>query len=97
MVPFFSVAFANSANTAAMRNAEMTTGIEVYNKETGQVYGVSKVAAKEAIGLTCVSRVVISGGCLVAPPIVTAVLSKSKFSILFIPNAPVRKRKISKN
>jgi len=79
MVPFVSVAIANSANTAAMRNAEITTGIDVYNKETGEVYGISKVAAKEAIGLTCVSRVVIASGCLVAPPIFTALLTKGKF------------------
>ena len=42
-------------NTVAMRNAELTSGIEVYSDETGEVYGSSHAAAKEAIGLTVIS------------------------------------------
>ena len=41
-------------NTVAMRNAELTSGIEVYSDETGEVYGSSQAAAKEAIGLTVI-------------------------------------------
>ena len=58
-------------NTVAMRNAELTSGIEVYSDETGEVYGSSQAAAKEAIGLTVISRVVIAAGCLLAPPLAT--------------------------
>ena len=77
-MPFAAVAFASCANTAAMRNAELSSGISVYDAKTGEVYGTSKVAAQHAIGLTCLSRVVISAGCLIAPPAITAVLTKSK-------------------
>ena len=55
-----------------MRNAELSTGIDVFDAKTGEVYGVSKNAATEAIKLTCISRVAISAGCLMAPPIVIA-------------------------
>ena len=72
MVPFSAVAVASCANTAAMRNAELSTGIDVFDKESGEVYGVSKTAAREAIKLTCVSRVAISAGCLMVPPIFIA-------------------------
>ena len=37
-----------------MRNAELTSGIEVYSDETSEVYGSSQAAAKEAIGLTVI-------------------------------------------
>ena len=72
MVPFSAVAVASCLNTAAMRNAELSTGIDVFDAKTGEVYGVSKNAATEAIKLTCISRVAISAGCLMAPPIVIA-------------------------
>ena len=66
-------------NTVAMRNAELTSGIEVYSDETGEVYGSSQAAAKEAIGLTVISRVVIAAGCLLAPPLVTTMMERRKF------------------
>ena len=43
-------------NTVAMCNAELTSGIEVYSDETSEVYGSSKAAAKEAIGLTVIGE-----------------------------------------
>jgi hypothetical protein len=61
-----------------MRNAEISTGINVYDKESGEVYGISKVAAREAVALTVVSRIAISAGCLAVPPAVTSLLAKSK-------------------
>ena len=66
-------------NTVAMRNAELTSGIEVYSDETGEVYGSSQAAAKEAIGLTVISRVVIAAGCLLAPPLATTMMERRKF------------------
>ena len=62
-----------------MRNAELTSGIEVYSDETGEVYGSSQAAAKEAIGLTVISRVVIAAGCLLAPPLATTMMERRKF------------------
>ena len=82
LVPFASVAFAGGVNTAAMRNSELSTGIDVYNKETGEVYGISKVAAREAVGLTIISRVAISAGTLAIPPVITGLLAKSKLQNL---------------
>ena len=61
-----------------MRNAELTSGIEVYSDETSEVYGSSKAAAKEAIGLTVISRVVIAAGCLLAPPLATTMMERRK-------------------
>ena len=52
-------------NTVAMRNAEL-------------VYGSSQAAAKEAIGLTVISRVVIAAGCLLAPPLATTMMERRK-------------------
>ena len=66
-------------NTVAMRNAELTSGIEVYSDETGEVYGSSQAAAKEAIGLTVISRVVIAAGCLLAPPLATTMMERRKY------------------
>ena len=68
-------------NTIAMRNAELSTGIEVFSPESGEVYGNSKEAAKEAIGLTVISRVVIAAGCLLTPPLATTIMERSKLSI----------------
>ena len=62
-----------------MRNAELTSGIEVYSDETGEVYGSSQAAAKEAIGLTVISRVVIAAGCLLAPPLATTMMERRKY------------------
>lgn len=78
LLPFGAVAVANVANTAAMRNGEISTGIEVYNPDTGEVYGNSKEAAKKAIALTCFSRVVIAAGCLALPPVMTSLAVKAK-------------------
>ena len=68
-------------NTVAMRNAELTSGIEVYSDETGEVYGSSQAAAKEAIGLTVISRVVIAAGCLLAPPLATTMMERRTYFI----------------
>ena len=65
-------------NTVAIRNAELTSGIEVYSDETGEVYGSSQAAAKEAIGLTVISRVVIAAGCLLASPFATTMMERRK-------------------
>jgi len=78
LLPFGAVAVANVANTAAMRNGEISTGIEVYNPDTGEVYGTSKEAAKKAIALTCFSRVIIAAGCLAIPPVMTSLAVKAK-------------------
>ena len=79
VVPFVAVATASSLNCLAMRNAELSSGIEVFSEETGEIYGTSKVAAKEAIGLTVISRVVIAAGCLLAPPLTTTMMERRKY------------------
>ena len=64
-----------------MRNAELTAGIEVKSPLTGEVLGTSQAAAKEAIGLTVVSRVVIAAGCLLSPPLATTLLERRELKI----------------
>jgi len=76
VVPFVAVAAASSVNTIAMRNAELTSGIEVTSPSTGEVLGTSQAAAKEAIGLTVISRVVIAAGCLLSPPLAMTILER---------------------
>ena len=83
VVPFVAVATASSLNCLAMRNAELFSGIEVFSAETGEVYGSSKQAAKEAIGLTVISRVVIAAGCLLAPPLTTTLMERREYIILY--------------
>ena len=79
IVPFVAVAAASSVNTVAMRNAELTSGIEVMSPSTGEVLGTSQEAAKEAIGLTVISRVVIAAGCLLSPPLAMTILERREF------------------
>ena len=78
-MPFVAVAAASSVNTVAMHNAELTSGIEVMSPSTGEVLGTSQEAAKEAIGLTVISRVVIAAGCLLSPPLAMTILERREF------------------
>ena len=53
--------------------------LEVHSDETGEMYGSSQAAAKEAIGLTVISRVVIAAGCLLGTPLATTMMERRKY------------------
>ena len=55
-IGYCAVAVSSSVNVVAMREKELTDGITVKDDE-GEEIGVSKVAAKEAISNTVLSRV----------------------------------------
>eukprot|EP00922_Rhytidocystis_sp_ex-Travisia-forbesii_P003941 GHVS01005715.1.p1 GENE.GHVS01005715.1~~GHVS01005715.1.p1 ORF type:complete len:226 (+),score=17.21 GHVS01005715.1:106-783(+) len=64
IVPYFAVASAGVANVGLMRIRELTDGIPVYfnaagenSASSGELMGVSKVAAKQALTQTAISRI----------------------------------------
>lgn len=67
---FPAVAAANTINMYCMRSTEYMEGIEVQDAETGENIGISRTAAKQAIFETALSRLIISAGVLVLPPLI---------------------------
>ena len=78
MVPFFAVSCASVLNVFLMRRNEIYEGITVKD-EFGREYGKSKVAGTEAVKLTAISRVVWSIPVLSFPPIILALLNRTKW------------------
>nr|XP_039262617.1 sideroflexin-5-like [Styela clava] len=77
-IPFPAVATASVCNVLLMRNRELSTGIEVTNKE-GKVIGVSKVAAKKALMETAATRAVLPAPILIIPPVVMSFIERMKW------------------
>lgn len=77
-IPFPAVATASVCNILLMRHRELSTGIEVTNKE-GKVVGVSKVAAKKALKETAATRAVLPAPILIIPPIVMSFVEKTRW------------------
>lgn len=48
-IAYFGVAVAGYLNSYCMRMGEMEKGIIVYDEETGEEMGISKVAARKAV------------------------------------------------
>ncbi|XP_065828245.1 sideroflexin-5-like [Oscarella lobularis] len=76
-IPTPAVVTASTCNLLLMRMHEAGTGIEVYDKDK-QVVGVSKVAAKEAIYQTALTRAFLPLPILVLPPIAMTVLERTR-------------------
>jgi len=81
-VPFPAVATANVCNVIIMRRSELTTGIDVKDKD-GNVVGVSKIAAKKALFETAITRMVLPAPTLLIPSIVMAFVDKTTFMAKF--------------
>lgn len=76
-VPFPASASAGVCNVLLMRNSELYEGIDVLDKEN-KVVGTSKVAARKALQETAVSRAFLSAPCLLIPPIIMAMLERTR-------------------
>jgi len=71
-ISFPAVCVANSLNMACMRATELVDGVDVIDNETGQSIGKSKVAARQGITETIISRLIITAGVLFVPPMIMA-------------------------
>eukprot|EP00054_Salpingoeca_dolichothecata_P000780 m.17601 g.17601 ORF g.17601 m.17601 type:complete len:319 (+) comp11339_c0_seq1:134-1090(+) len=72
-VPFPAVATASSCNMFMMRRNELHTGIDVKDAD-GTIRGVSKVAAKQALKDSIITRIVLPAPLLLIPPTVMMML-----------------------
>eukprot|EP00922_Rhytidocystis_sp_ex-Travisia-forbesii_P070409 GHVS01105174.1.p1 GENE.GHVS01105174.1~~GHVS01105174.1.p1 ORF type:complete len:373 (-),score=48.43 GHVS01105174.1:390-1508(-) len=77
IVPYVAVASAGVANVGLMRLRELTDGIPVFfnpagDNQTPEPLGVSKVAAKQALMQTAISRIVLPIPILALPPPILA-------------------------
>uniref|UniRef100_A0A915IX14 Sideroflexin n=1 Tax=Romanomermis culicivorax TaxID=13658 RepID=A0A915IX14_ROMCU len=74
-VPFAAVAAANCVNIPLMRIRELNGGVTVYTEDGGKV-GESRTAAKHAIAMVVVSRVLMATPGMVFPPFIMNILEK---------------------
>lgn len=79
-VPFFAVASANICNVTLMRRDELSQGIEV-KTDSGQVVGISQIAAKKALIETAQTRVALPLPILTLPPIIMGFLNRMPWLI----------------
>uniref|UniRef100_A0AC35TKS0 Sidoreflexin n=1 Tax=Rhabditophanes sp. KR3021 TaxID=114890 RepID=A0AC35TKS0_9BILA len=77
-VPLPAVSLASTLNVLSMRLPEVATGVEVYERD-GTVVGTSKVAAKQAVFDTALTRAFLPFPLLLAPPLVMPFIEKKQF------------------
>ena len=77
-VPFAAVATANCVNIPLMRQSELKNGIPVMDENGGKL-GISKLAARQAISMTVLSRVVMALPGMSIPPIIMSYLETKAF------------------
>ncbi|CAJ0574796.1 unnamed protein product, partial [Mesorhabditis spiculigera] len=77
-VPLPATSLASTLNVLCMRGSEMQTGIEVYDRE-GTVIGVSKVAAKQAVTDTALTRAFLPVPLLALPPCIMPFFEKFRW------------------
>ncbi|KAK3094907.1 hypothetical protein FSP39_007761 [Pinctada imbricata] len=77
-VPFPAVAAASTFNVLLMRNNELSTGIQVVDRNDN-VIGSSKIAARKALQETAMTRIFLPAPILIIPPALMAMLEKTKF------------------
>ncbi|XP_043545528.1 sideroflexin-5-like isoform X2 [Chiloscyllium plagiosum] len=75
-VPFPAVAAANVCNVVLMRHSELEEGISVLDMD-GNVIGTSRIAARQALLETAMTRIVLPIPILVLPPIIMSLLEKT--------------------
>ncbi|KAK3723824.1 hypothetical protein QZH41_019498, partial [Actinostola sp. cb2023] len=69
---------ANICNVVLMRNHELLSGIDVKDRD-GRVVGASKIAARNAIFETTLTRIVLPAPLLIVPALVMAPLERTNF------------------
>lgn len=77
-VAYPATSTANIANVYLMRQNELQKGIDVEDEE-GNIVGTSKAAAQKAVYETALSRVILPAPILICPPIIMAMLERTKF------------------
>ena len=77
-VPFAAVAAANCVNIPLMRQSELKNGIPIMD-ENGEKLGISKSAARQAVGMTVLSRVVMVIPGMSIPPLIMNYLEHKLF------------------
>ncbi|XP_047128127.1 sideroflexin-5 isoform X1 [Hydra vulgaris] len=77
-VAYPATSLANICNVCIMRSGELKDGIDVED-ENGNVIGVSKIAAKQAVFETALSRVFLPAPILIFPPLIMSALEKTRF------------------
>ena len=77
IIGYCAVAASSCVNVYCMRKRELTTGIPVSDDDGNQI-GLSRVAAKEAINKTLISRIVYVVPMFVVPAAWNCLLQKSK-------------------
>ena len=75
-VAYVAVAIAGFLNSYCMRMGEMDKGIKVFDDETGEDMGISKVAAREAVLQTAGSRILMSAPTFVIPAVTMQIFDK---------------------
>ena len=78
IIGYCAVAASSSVNVVAMRDAELKQGIAVKDEVTNESYGVSKVAAKQAITDTVISRIVYVVPMFFVPALCNLALTKAR-------------------
>eukprot|EP00092_Neocalanus_flemingeri_P029824 GFUD01032379.1.p1 GENE.GFUD01032379.1~~GFUD01032379.1.p1 ORF type:complete len:321 (-),score=77.97 GFUD01032379.1:586-1548(-) len=90
MVPFCAVAAANCLNIPLMRRLELQEGIMLETKE-GEPVGISKIAAKEGIGMVTISRIAMAmPGMVMIPLVMNSLDSKGLFKKYPKANLPIQ-------
>ena len=78
LVSYCAVASSSCANVYAMRAHETVTGVAVKNEATGEVLGKSKVAAKQGIQKTMLSRATYCVPMFVIPALWNMLVSNTR-------------------
>ena len=78
LVPFAAVASANCINIPLMRQSELINGVPVMDAN-GNRLGTSSIAARQAVGLTVISRVSMTVPGMVFTPVIMNQLDKKAF------------------
>jgi len=90
LVPFTSVAVANSINLPLMRIGELQNGITVFT-ESGERIGESKIAARQGISMVVASRVgMASPGMVLIPLVMNSLEGKGLFKRMPWAAAPIQ-------
>jgi hypothetical protein len=67
LISYVAVAIAGFLNSLCMRIGEMNRGIKIYDIESGEEMGISKVCAKTAVIKTAFSRIILSMPTFIIP------------------------------
>lgn len=76
LVPFAAVISAGLVNVTLMRGEELKKGISVFSTETNEPVGISKTAAKYAVGETALSRIINATPIMVLPALMLVKLQR---------------------